>query len=274
MHKILAILAFAGAVYGQKSAADSGDPLGRQTPQSAMIRFLEACHARDYTRATKYLDLRNIIGADRVRTGEAVARDLEDLLDDYAVRYCVAEQGSGGRRVGRAARRFRAPGHVPCGRAEAGTCSWSARNCGRELNAWLVSAQSVTLIPTAHHLVAETPFEKKLPQALVTFEVLDTPVWRWMALVPMGVALWFAAGFVSRGLVAMVRPLMEMRGVRGPLRVCLTVAGFREAMEFAPPSSLPRLFIERAMTPDIFTGAGVGRRRRRSIWRRSTGMRE
>ncbi len=43
------------------------------------------------------------------------------------------------------------------------------------LHVWLVSAASVTMIPTAHQLVGETPFEKKLPQWLVTFELFDTP---------------------------------------------------------------------------------------------------
>ncbi len=44
------------------------------------------------------------------------------------------------------------------------------------LKVWLVSAASVSMIATAHQVVAETLFEKKLPQQLVTFEVLDTPV--------------------------------------------------------------------------------------------------
>jgi MscS family membrane protein len=38
------------------------------------------------------------------------------------------------------------------------------------------------------------------------------------------------------------------------LGVCLAVAGFREAMEFAAPASLPRLFIERAMTLTFWVG--------------------
>jgi hypothetical protein len=37
------------------------------------------------------------------------------------------------------------------------------------------------------------------------------------------------------------------RLVRGPLRICFAVAGFRSAMEIVSPSVLPRLFIERAL---------------------------
>jgi MscS family membrane protein len=246
VHKILTILAIAGAVYGQKPAAEPGDPLSRQTPQSAMIHFLEACHARDYPKAIKYLDLRQISGADRVKTGEQVARDLEELLDDTPFDIASLSRDPGGDEEDGLGESFE---HLDTFEVDGQKLDLQLE---REelrpgLNAWLVSAPSVALIPTAHKLVAETPFEKRLPQGLVTFEVLDTPVWRWIALVPMGAAIWFAAGLVSKGLVGMVRPLMDAPAFRGPLRVCLAVAGFREAMEFAAPASLPRLFIERTM---------------------------
>jgi MscS family membrane protein len=81
----------------------------------------------------------------------------------------------------------------------------------------------------------------------VTFEIFDTPVWRWIALVTMAVALWILAGFLSRAFVAVARPLVNAPAFRGPLRVCLAVAGFRAAMEIASPALLPRLYIKRAL---------------------------
>ena len=33
------------------------DPLSRDTPQSAVVAFLEACRVQNYLRATRYLDL-------------------------------------------------------------------------------------------------------------------------------------------------------------------------------------------------------------------------
>jgi len=112
---------------------------------------------------------------------------------------------------------------------------------------WLVSAASVAMIPKAHQLVAETPFEKRLPQPLVTFEILDTPVWRWIALVTMALVIWILAGFLSWALVTVARPVMNAPRFRSPLRFFLAVGGFRAAMEVAAPSALPRLFIERAL---------------------------
>jgi MscS family membrane protein len=114
------------------------------------------------------------------------------------------------------------------------------------LHVWLVSAASVPMIPEAHELVAETPFEKSLPQPLVTLEILDTPVWRWIALIIMAVALWFLAGLLSWAATTATRSLVNTTEFRTPLRVCLAVAGFHWALELASPSALPRLFIERA----------------------------
>ena len=112
---------------------------------------------------------------------------------------------------------------------------------------WLVASDSLPLIPIAHQLVEETAFEKKLPQALVTFEILDTPVWRWIALILMALVLAVVTRFLAWGLVAAVRPVLEAPALRGPLRVLLAAAGFRGALELASPATLSRVFIERAL---------------------------
>jgi MscS family membrane protein len=52
--------------------------------------------------------------------------------------------------------------------------------------------------------------------------------------------------------VAVLRPLVDVPAFRGPLRVCLVVAAFRAALEIAPPATLPRLFIERALALIFF----------------------
>ncbi|MDP9053413.1 MAG: mechanosensitive ion channel family protein, partial [Acidobacteriota bacterium] len=115
------------------------------------------------------------------------------------------------------------------------------------LHVWLVSADSVAMIPAAHAVVAETPFERRLPQALVTYEVLDTPVWRWIALLAMFAGIWIAAKLIAHIGVRLLRPVLNAPELAGPIAMCLSVAAFRVALEFAPPSSVPRLFIERAL---------------------------
>jgi MscS family membrane protein len=112
---------------------------------------------------------------------------------------------------------------------------------------WVVSSDSIPLIPRAHQVVSETPFEKKLPQQLVQFEVANTPVWRWLALILMSVVVWLLAGLVSWALVMAVRPVPNAAAFRAPLRIGLAVAGFRAAMELAPLATLARLYVERAL---------------------------
>jgi MscS family membrane protein len=112
------------------------------------------------------------------------------------------------------------------------------------------------LIPKAHELLTETPLEKKLPQLLVTHELLDTPVWRWVALLAIGFALWFVAGLLSRTLVLTFGRLTHANAgqLREPVRLILAIAGFRGAMALAPPSALPRMYMERALAMAFFLG--------------------
>ena len=109
----------------------------------------------------------------------------------------------------------------------------------------------MALIPTAHQVVAESSFEKRLPQDLVTFELLDTPVWRWIALILMGAVAWYSPEARVRG-DRILRALPAAPLYHGPLRMALAAGGFRIAMELAPPASLSRLFIERGIALIFF----------------------
>ena len=245
MLRLLAALLLAVTLWGQTPTAPR-DPLERTTPQSSVMRFLEACHAKDFNKASYYLDLRKMSPADRAKDGPELAKQLEDILDDTPFDIATLSRDSEGDQT---------DGLSPSlERLDTLHVDGQALNLYLErvplkagLQVWQVSADSVELIPEAHKLVAETPFEKKLPQVMVTTQFLSTPIWRWFALVLMGMLLWMLAGVLSRALVGIARPLMLLGELYFPLRALLSIAGFRAAMEFAPPSALPRLFIERAM---------------------------
>jgi MscS family membrane protein len=211
-----------------------------------VFQFLAACHSRDYSKALHYLDLRRMPPEQRAKDGPGLARQLEDLLDDTPFDITtLSRDPEGDQSDGLSSDLER----LDTFHVDGQTLELQLERVQLKpgFHVWLVSADSVAMIPKAHQLVGETPFEKKLPQHLVTFEVLDTPVWRWIALATMALALWIATGFLSWALVAVVRPLVDAPGFRSPLRICLAVAGFRAAMELASPSALPRLFIERAL---------------------------
>jgi MscS family membrane protein len=246
MLKTLAFLTLTGILCAQTPAPEVKDPLGRNSPQSTILQFLEACHSRDYAKAAYYLDLRRLPPADRAKNGPDLARQLEDLLDDTPFDIATLSRAPEGDQSDGLASSFE---QLDTFHVNGQTLDMQLERVDLRpgIPVWLVSAPSVAMIPAAHQLVAETPFEKKLPQSLVTFEVLDTPVWRWIALILMGAVLWVVCGFVSRALVAVVRPLVKTPEFAEPLRLCLAVAGFRIAMALAPPATLSRLFVERAL---------------------------
>ena len=245
MLKLIAVALLAASVSGQ-TATPSKDPLERTTPQSAIMHFLETCHARDYAKATHYLDLQRLTPQERAKDGPDLARQLEDLLDDTPFDIATLSRDPAGDQSDGLASNleildtFHVDGKTLTLQLERASLKGAAE-------VWLVSPDSVALIPDAHKMVAETGFERLLPQALVTVEILDTPVWRWIALIVISLSLWILSGLLSRALVTMVRPLVSITGFAGPLRTILVVAGLRAALEFAEPSALPRLFIERTL---------------------------
>jgi hypothetical protein len=69
MARLLAAILLAGVLRAQTPEAEPKDPLGRTTPQESVFQFLKACHARDYSKALYYLDLRQMSPAARAEDG-------------------------------------------------------------------------------------------------------------------------------------------------------------------------------------------------------------
>src|ERR1700677_4211477 len=57
------------------------DPLDRDSPQSTVVAFLEAAHAKNYGKAWRYLDLRNMPEDERLKDSAQLASELEMILD-------------------------------------------------------------------------------------------------------------------------------------------------------------------------------------------------
>lgn len=248
IRRLLAILVLAVVLPAQGAEPPANDPLGRTTPQDAVYQFLEACHARQYSKAAHYLDLRQMPTGDRDKNGQDLARQLEDLLDDTPFEIATLSRNPEGDLTD----------GLALSREQLATFQLDGKPLALELErvelkpglkVWLLSADSIPLIPKAHQLLAETPLEKKLPQVLVTHEILDTPLLRWIALLAIGLLVWFAAGLIARAIVLICGRLMSTNAkkFREPARFCLAIIGFRAAMELVPPSAIVRLYFERAL---------------------------
>ena len=232
------------------------DPLGRTSPRESIIAFIEACHDRQYGKAAHYLDLRQMPAGERDKRGSELAKQLEDILDDTSFdiatlsREPIGDLGDG----------------LPPDREQLVTVRSGPKSVSLEMQhvefhngmrVWLVSSDSLDKISQARQFLTETPIEKRLPQFLVTHEVLDTPLWRWIFLLVGGVLVWVAASLIAQGIRVLIGRFTSLNNMHaqdlvGPLRLLLATSGFRAAIELAPPSAIVRLYMQRALALVFF----------------------
>ena len=122
---------------------------------------------------------------------------------------------------------------------------------------WQFSSSSVSLIPQLYKLVGESAFERRLPEPLVSWTLLDTSLWRWLALLFVAGVLAALSSLLSHGLLRLARPVLRrasaylhtafLEALVGPLRLFVVIVGFRAGMEFIDPSALLRLYLSRVL---------------------------
>jgi MscS family membrane protein len=254
---------------GSKSPAASPaatDPLNRTTPRSSIYSFLEACHDGNSRLASQYLDLRRIRADQRATQGSELAKEL-CLLLDHDPHFEV--QNLNNTPEGDLADTLTAD------RDTLDKFQLNGRSVSLQLqrenqngvNVWLVSADSVALIPELSVLLRESPFEKRLPAPLVTTELLDTPVWVWFALVLLAVLISVLSRLLSKGVIALVKPVTKRyskwfhtRGLEHftqPLRLLLAITVFKFCMVAIAPSALLRYYLDRVIKLLFFVAAAA-----------------
>jgi MscS family membrane protein len=240
------------------------DPLSRDTPQSSVLAFLEACRVQNYGRATLYMDLRRIPAARRTATGERLANQLEDILDRDA-RFDVGALSRDPR------------GDLTDGLDEnletiatltidgqPKTIDLARVTLPSGLAVWQFSSATLDLVPKMATVETGSPIEKYLPRPLVEVELLNTALWRWIALVLLALALFALSGIVSRATLWLVRALLGLVGSGigtksleifvPPARLLVSVALFRAGMEAIGPSALLRLGLTRLLSLSFVFG--------------------
>jgi MscS family membrane protein len=194
---------------GQASAAGAAahDELGRDTPRGAAVGYLTACRAGDYERAAHYLDLRRIDPATRDRAGPRLARQLQAVLDrELWVPVDQLSQASDGitddglppfvDRIGVIDAR-KGPVDIDLARV--------ARDDGPPV--WLVSASTVSRIPSLYKEFGYGPLERWLPKVFFEVRVLEVLLWQWLGLLVITFAAWLLSYIGASAVVALVRPL-------------------------------------------------------------------
>lgn len=249
-----------------KSSAPPGnnDPLDRDSPQSSVVAFLEAAHAHDYAKAWRYLDLRNMPEDERFKNGAKLARELAAILDQDT-RFDVGNQS-------------RNPegdleDNLPPGVDRVDTFHAGGRTLEIDLQrvklksglqVWLFSPASVANIPLIAQQTDKSAIERHLPLPLVNWEFIGTPLWRWIGMALLAIALAAFSKWISRLVLWLTRLVVKriapawnltlFETFLGPLRLLLSVSLFRAGMEWFEPSALARLYVGRILALLFFWG--------------------
>jgi MscS family membrane protein len=238
------------------------DPLHRDSPQTAALSFLQSCRAGNFAQAAKYLNFRGIPHGQRVKEGPRAAQQLYLLLDrdpafDVAA---LSRNPEGGHEDGLPPDRER----VTSFKADNQTFELQMERFTLRsgLAVWVFSADSVKLIPKLALATSDHPVEKYLPEPLVSSALLDTPLWRWIALALLVLAVAAMARVFSRMGLALAERTARRFGPKAahgameflwpPLLGLICLAFFRAGMEWIGPEGRLRLYTERGLTLVFF----------------------
>jgi MscS family membrane protein len=245
------------ALHAATALAPPTDPLGRQNPRSAVTGFLEACRNRDYQKAAQYLDLRQLSPHNSRQQGPDLAQKLEAVLNaDPQFNVLDLSRNPEGN----------PSDDADTNREHVATIMQDGRSLTLDLErvilsagapqVWLFSRDTVAALPK---LRAQTPpvIDRYLPSFLTSHDFLETPLWEWLALIFLAVALLSLSRVLDR-LLASVLSIPQRRFRRKwsvpwlepalqPLRVLLLLAILRIGIEIIDPSAIARLYLGRAM---------------------------
>jgi len=245
------------------AATTPSDPLHRDTPQSAVLNFLEAAHAKDYPRARRYFDLRSLPENERAKQGPDLAKELSQVLDRDA-RFdigALSQDPDGEQTDSLPPDRELLDTFVVDGQQRQIQLQRIKLKSGARV--WLVSADSLPWIPKLVVATSNSVIEQHLPPVLVNFTLLNTPLWRWVALLLAAILLaifsrWLSriAVFIIDKIVGRIAPHLaaggRLKSLIAPLQLLFPVLVFRAVPASLGLSPLLRLAVERAINALLF----------------------
>lgn len=262
----VSLLAANGLADAPTSAEAHKDPLGRESPQSSVLAFLEADHAKNYARAAKYLDLRKLSQSQRLSEGPNLARQLGEILDrdsQFDVANLTANP-DGQPQPGLAPNREKVDSFSINGKAldvEVERVTLRSKQ-----SIWLFSSDSVDRISQIARLTSESVVEKYLPPPLVAWRLADTALWQWIALIVLAIVFASISRLLSIIGVRLLELILKRVSSRRnpaildmfvpPLQLLIAVACYRAGTEWIAPAAKVQLFLNRALAFLFFLGLG------------------
>ena len=238
------------------NASKTQDPLDRGSPHNTVLAFLETCRAKNYERAWRYLDLGRLTPERRLEEGPRLAKELEQVLEHDA-QFDIAELSldpQGDRNDGLAPDRERVAHFALGGKPYDLELERATLRPGVQI--WRFAPESVDLIPRLALGVRQSPIERHLPVPLVRWQILDTALWRWIAIVLLIGIVTALSRLISRIGLRLLRPFFVRlaphtggefaeRSVT-PVQCMLAAALFSAGLEWAEPATLARLYLHRS----------------------------
>ncbi len=237
--------------------APAADPLGRTNPRSAVTGFLESVSAKDYARAERFLDLRNVPARTRDEKGVVLARQLEQILNSAShFNPLELSQNSEGNLNDDPNPNLE---NIATVRAGDGNFTLTLERVPEQAGGplvWLFSSKTMAAIPNLTPISTESAIEGHLPTFLVSFKVLETALWKWIALLGVAVLLVLlfrlSARIVLFSLQGIVQRIARTRwhwleAIVQPVLVFFAAVLFSIAQGIIDPSALSRLYIGRAI---------------------------
>lgn len=252
----LAVLVWAVPVFAAAPPAAPADALGRTNPQGTVTGFLEACHQRDYTKAAQYIDLTAIPERQRASKAPQVAHDLEAVLNSDshfdALRISQSPQGNLSDDANPNVE------HVAniTANGQTTTLELKLETQPKGPPIWLFAPQTALQVPALVPIPStESVIEARLPRFLVATQILETALWKWLALMLVAVAIFAVVRLLvhlflrvahrSGSRMARSGAWMWIGALLEPFLVILAVSIFGIVEQFINPSALGRLYIGR-----------------------------
>jgi MscS family membrane protein len=231
------------------------DPYNRVSPQSSVIAFLESCRNKDFDRASRYLDLETMSRDQRRTEGPILAQQLGRVLDRDAD-FDVGElNGSPEGNLGEGVPRNRERIRTYDLNGKTLDLQMERKTLKSGLEVWEFSADSVAFIPELVQMTSDSPIERYLPPILVSWDLAGTPVWRWIGLALVMLAVAALSRALIRLGIAVFRPVVRifvpklesalMPAVARPAQIVLVGILLRAGVEWLAPPALLRLYLTR-----------------------------
>ena len=189
--------------HSAEDKAENADPLGRSTPHGTVVGFLQAVHSGKNKEATQYLQLS---GQERAKKGEDLVHELQVLMDKSFVGRvgAISHHREGSIQPG-----------VPEDHERIGFFRVNGSETEVDLvrvtdpsgaDVWLFSSQVLAQVPKLYDAIENSALESRLPDFLVSTQVLSTPLWQVAALLLL-LPLSFGLAWV---IVRLLRVLLRM----------------------------------------------------------------